>query len=119
MSSPMALVPRTCNPARPCPAESPVLHTAVAACNLIGGTVPRNAGLSVIRHPGLRSGVREMAVRDARRYQIVGTGIPAGFGTTGTEAGPTGFLVGQASCLSLNDGQDARPTEEGIASLTG
>jgi hypothetical protein len=25
-------------------------------------------------------------------------------------------LVGQASCLSLNDGQDARPTEEEIAS---
>jgi hypothetical protein len=25
-------------------------------------------------------------------------------------------LVGQAFCLSLNDGQDARPTEEGIAS---
>jgi len=25
-------------------------------------------------------------------------------------------LVGQASCLSPNDGQDARPTEEGIAS---
>jgi len=25
-------------------------------------------------------------------------------------------LVGQASCLSLNDGQDARPTEEGTVS---
>jgi len=36
---------------------------------------------------------------------------------TGTEAGPTVFLVGQASCLSLNDGQDARPTKEEIASL--
>jgi hypothetical protein len=26
-------------------------------------------------------------------------------------------MVGQASCLSFNDGQDARPTGEEIASL--
>ena len=31
--------------------------------------------------------------------------------------GPVWIPGGQASCLSLNDGQDARPTEEGIASL--
>jgi hypothetical protein len=37
-------------------------------------------------------------------------GVPAGgFGMTGTEARPTGFLVGQASCLSLNDGQSRVP----------
>jgi hypothetical protein len=51
-----------------------------------------------LAHPGLRSGGS--------------AGVPAGgSGTTGTEAGPR-FLVGQASCLSLNDGQDARPTED-------
>ena len=120
VSSPMALVPRTCRPARPCPAESPgAAHSRGSMQSHRWDRPARNAGLSVIRQPGLRSGVREMAGRDARRYQIVGTGVPAGFGTTGTEASPTGFLVGQASCLSLNDGQDARPTEEGIASLTG
>ena len=37
-------------------------------------------GIAVIRHPGRRSGVQEMAGRDARRYQIVGTGVPAGAG---------------------------------------
>jgi hypothetical protein len=37
----------------------------------------RNAGLPVIRHPGPRSGVKEMAGRDARCYQIVGTGRDA------------------------------------------
>jgi hypothetical protein len=36
-----------------------------------------NAGLPVIRHPGLRSGGS--------------AGVPAGFGATGTEAGPTKF----------------------------
>ena len=36
--------------------------------------------LPVIRHPGLGSEVQEMAGRDARRYQIVGTGVPAGAG---------------------------------------
>ena len=30
------------------------------------------------RYPGLRSGVQEMAGRDARRYQIAGTGVPSG-----------------------------------------
>ena len=59
----------------------------------------RDAGLPAIRHTGLRSGVQEMAGRDARRYQIVGTGVPAG----------GGFPVGQASCLSVEDGQDAHP----------
>jgi hypothetical protein len=33
-----------------------------------------------LAHMGLRSGVQEMAGRDARRYQIVGTDVPAGAG---------------------------------------
>jgi hypothetical protein len=45
--------------------------------------------LHVIRHPGLRSGVQS---------------VPR-----------LAELVGQASCLSLYDGPDARPAEEGIA----
>jgi hypothetical protein len=43
---------------------------------------------------GLRSGVQEMAGRDARRYQIVGTGVAAGLGFPRTR-----------DCLSPNDGQ--------------
>ena len=51
------------------------------------GTSPaQDAGLPVIGHAGLQFGVREMAGRDARRYHIVGTGVPAG----------AGFLVGQS-----------------------
>jgi hypothetical protein len=67
----------------------------------------RNAGLPAIRHPGLRSGVQEMAGRDARRYQIVGTGVPAG----------ADFPVGQASCVSIEDGQDAHPNGDCSTSL--
>ena len=44
------------------------------------GRPARNAGLPVVRHPGLRFVGQEMAGRDARRYQIVGTGVPAGAG---------------------------------------
>ena len=36
-------------------------------------------------------------------------GVPAGFRATGTEAGPTGFLVGRASCPSLSDRQSRVP----------
>jgi hypothetical protein len=58
---------------------------------------------------GLRSGVQEMAGRDARRYQIVGTGVPAG----------AGFLAGQSraergTACRLMTGKMPVPPKKGL-----
>ena len=68
------------------PARMNLRHIRGTMLSPRGDRPARNAGLPSIRHYGLRSGVREMAGREARRYQIVGTGVPAG----------AGFLVGQS-----------------------
>ena len=53
--------------------------TAAGQCPNLGHN-ERSRPLETRGHPGLRSGVQEMAGRDARRHQIVGTGVPAGAG---------------------------------------